>query len=223
MLCCGQNVDRAETIKILTRLLEVSTTPYQKIRVLLATIASRLDYSANLASIPHDSWVSALHETNQLITMLLSEHKEYVVAEETEEYDDMIERTPTSEGVTDGRVKVRGSLISFVENLDNEFTKTLQNSDQHGSEYVERLREERPLYETIVKAQVLFEREGWSEPTARAVMRRLEHVYSKVSPRRLPCSGSADQLVVDCLSVRLFCLDSPRPLLRFSSEAPSLR
>jgi translation initiation factor 3 subunit C len=35
------------------------------------------------------------------------------------------------------------------------------------------------LYETIVKAQVLFEREGWDEAIARAVMRRLEHVYPK--------------------------------------------
>src|SRR5437868_5236993 len=61
----------------------------------------------------------------------------------------------------------------------NQFTKTLQNTDQHGSEYVDRLREEKPLYETIVKAQVLFEREGWDEPIARAVMRRLEHVYPK--------------------------------------------
>jgi translation initiation factor 3 subunit C len=158
--------------------LEVSSTPYQKIRVLLAIIASRLDYSASLSSIPHDSWVSALKETNMLISMLLTDNREYIVTEETDEYDDMIERVPEA---GNQRVKVRGSLISFVENLDNEFTKTLQNTDQHGTEYVERLREEKPLYETIVKAQVLFEREGWAEPTARAVMRRLEHVYSKVS------------------------------------------
>lgn len=173
-----KNVDRADTIKILEKLLEVSSTPYQKIRVLLAIIASRLDYSATLPSIPHGSWVSALGETNELITMLLGAEKDYLVTEETDEYDDMIERAPSA---TEKRVKVRGSLISFVENLDNEFTKTLQNSDQHGSEYVERLREEKPLYETIVKAQVLFEREGWAEPTARAVIRRLEHVYSKPS------------------------------------------
>jgi translation initiation factor 3 subunit C len=112
--------------------------------------------------------------------MLLGENKDYIVAEETEEYDDMIERSPKSDGEGD-RVKVRGSLISTLESLDNEFTKTLQNTDQHGSEYVERLREEKPLYETIVKAQVLFEREGWAEPTSRAIIRRLEHVYSKVS------------------------------------------
>jgi translation initiation factor 3 subunit C len=123
--------------------------------------------------------------------MLLGENKDYLVAEETEEYDDMIERAPNT-GDEGARVKVRGSLISTVESLDNEFTKTLQNTDQHGSEYVERLREEKPLYETIVKAQILFEREGWAEPTARAIMRRLEHVYSKVSQEDQTCK--ADRL-----------------------------
>lgn len=63
-----------------------------------------------------------------------------------------------------------------------QFTKTLQHTDAHekGSDYIERLREETPLYTTIVKAQVLFERENWSDAIARAVMRRLEHVYAKV-------------------------------------------
>jgi len=58
----------------------------------------------------------------------------------------------------------------------------LQNTDAHdkGSEYIERLREEVPLYVALVKAQVLFEREGLSDQVARAVMRRLEHIYAKV-------------------------------------------
>lgn len=175
-----KNTDRAETIKILSKLLEVATSPYQKIRVLLALISARLDYSTNLASIPHDSWCSALTELSQLITMLLGPNKDYVVTEDAGEYDDMVERTPgQGEEKENSRVKVRGSLINLLESVDSEFTKTLQNTDQHGSEYVERLREEKPLYETIVKAQILFEREGWEDPTCRAVMRRLEHVYSK--------------------------------------------
>lgn len=175
-----KNTDRAETIRILSKLLEVAATPYRKIRVLLAIVSARLDYSQNLQSMPHDSWCAALQELNQLITMLLGPNKEYTVVEEVEEYDQDIERVPGQGSESDNsRVKVRGSLISLLENIDNEFTKTLQNTDQHGTEYVERLREEKPLYETILKAQVLFEREQWQDQTVRAVMRRLEHVYSK--------------------------------------------
>lgn len=175
-----KNTDRAETIKILSKLLEVAASPYQKIRVLLAIVSARLDYSTNLASMPHDSWCSALVELKELITMLLTKNKEYVVTEDAGEYDDMVERIPgQGEEKDNSRVKIGGSLINLLESVDTEFTKTLQNTDQHGSEYVERLREEKPLYETIVKAQILFEREGWEDPTSRAVMRRLEHVYSK--------------------------------------------
>jgi translation initiation factor 3 subunit C len=71
---------------------------------------------------PHDSWVNALKETNELITMLLGPNKnEYIVVETVDEYDDMIERVPgQGEEKAGERVKVRGSIISFVENLDNE-------------------------------------------------------------------------------------------------------
>jgi translation initiation factor 3 subunit C len=46
---------------------------------------------------------------------------------------------------------------------------------------MDRLREEIPLYTTVVKAQALFEREARSDAVARVVMRRLEHIYAKVS------------------------------------------
>ncbi|BEI88386.1 uncharacterized protein CcaverHIS019_0111040 [Cutaneotrichosporon cavernicola] len=172
-----KNTDRAETIRILSKLLEVSETTYQRIRVLLALIPARLDYSTNLPSIPHDSWVSCLHEYDQLVTILL-ENKDYVVKGDVEEYDDMEERTPETEK---GRVAIRGNIVSLLENLDNEFTKTLQHTDalEHGTEYIARLREEAPLYVAIVKSQVLFERETWADQIARAVMRRLEHIYGK--------------------------------------------
>ena len=48
-----------------------------------------------------------------------------------------------------------------------------------------------PLYATIVKAQVLFEREGWPDQTARSVMRRLEHIYAKVCPANVPCADGS--------------------------------
>lgn len=172
-----KNTDRAETIRILQKLLEVAETTYQRIRVLLALIPARLDYSQNLASIPHDSWVACLKEFDQLVSLLLKE-KDYTVKDQVPEYDDQKERTPQTEG---GRVEVAGNLVSLLENLDNEFTKTLQHTDAHerGAEYIERLREETPLYLAIAKAQSLFEREQWADQTVRAVMRRLEHVYAK--------------------------------------------
>ncbi|WVQ79460.1 eukaryotic translation initiation factor 3 subunit C [Cryptococcus sp. DSM 104549] len=175
-----KNTDRAETIKILSKLLEVAETTYQRLRVLLALVPARLDYSQNLVSIPHESWVACLSEFDQLVSLLIAE-PDYAVREVVAEYDDLAEREPK---VVDGKtekVVVTGSLISLLESLDNEFTKTLQHTDAHekGADYIDRLRAESPLYVTIVKAQTLFEREAVADNTARAVMRRLEHVYAK--------------------------------------------
>ena len=46
---------------------------------------------------------------------------------------------------------------------------------------MDRLRAELSLYSTITKAQILFEREGQGEHVGRAVSRRIEHIYAKVT------------------------------------------
>jgi translation initiation factor 3 subunit C len=173
-----QNTDRADQIRILERLLEVAVTPYQRIRVLLALVSSRFDYNATVASyMPIEMWLSAQLEIDSLIATLI-EYGSYSVQEVTEEYDDLVERTP--EGEKDGVVRIRGSIISFVDRLDDEFARSLQNLDPHGTEYVDRLKDEKGLYCTICRAETLYEKKQLPDPLARVIMRRLEHIYSKV-------------------------------------------
>jgi translation initiation factor 3 subunit C len=114
-----QNTDRAETIRTLQKLLEVSGTTYQKIRVYLALIAARLDYSQNLISMPQDSWVACRQEYDELISILL-ENRGYVIQEVMPaDYNDndMLEREPAN---SNDRVALPGSLIGVFENIDNE-------------------------------------------------------------------------------------------------------
>jgi translation initiation factor 3 subunit C len=108
----------------LQKLLEVSATTYQKIRVYLALIPARLDYSQNLASIPQESWVACRQELDELISLLLTE-KDYVVQDVVEEYDDMVDREPETVDGKVQRVKVAGSIVGLVENLDNEVSLRL--------------------------------------------------------------------------------------------------
>lgn len=174
----SQNTDRADQIRILERLLDVAVTPYQRIRVLLALVSSRFDYNASIASyMPIEMWLSAQREIDGLIGILI-EHGGYSVQEITDDYDDLEERTP--DGEKDGVVRVRGSIISFVDRLDDEFTRSLQNLDPHGTEYMDRLKDEKSLYCTICRAEALYEKKQLPEPLARVVTRRLEHIYSKV-------------------------------------------
>ncbi|TFK75262.1 hypothetical protein BDN72DRAFT_508244 [Pluteus cervinus] len=172
-----KNTDRSEQIRILERLLEVSATPYQKIRVLLALISSRFDYNSSVASyMPVEMWSAAQKELDQLISVLTEDPSYSVQEEVADDYDEMIERNPSTE---QGIVLIRGSIISFVDRLDDEFTRSLQNIDPHGTEYVDRLKDEKVLYCTICRSQAFYEKTNQNEPLARVVMRRLEHIYSK--------------------------------------------
>lgn len=127
---------------------------------------------------PPELWLSAQREVDQLVSIVASDPN-YSIQEMTEDYDELVERSPATEK---GIVRIRGSIISFIDRLDDEFTKSLQNIDPHGTEYVDRLKDEKVLYCTICRAQAFYEKTQQSEPLGRVVMRRLEHIYSKVKP-----------------------------------------
>lgn len=173
-----KNTDRAEQIRILEKLLEVAVTKYQRIRVLLALVSARFDYNASVTShMPIELWVAAQKEVDQLFSIVATD-SQYTVEEVMPDYDELAERTPDDE--PDNIVRVRGSIISFVDRLDDEFTKSLQNIDPHGTEYVERLKDEKYLYMTINRAQTYYgNSKAQSESLTRVIMRRLEHIYSK--------------------------------------------
>ncbi|KAF5370895.1 hypothetical protein D9758_002037 [Tetrapyrgos nigripes] len=185
-----KNTDRAEQIRILERLLEIAVTSYQRIRVLLALVSSRFDYNSSVANyMPTELWLSAQREVDQLIAIVAADSS-YIIQEITEDYDELLERTPSQE--KDGIVRIRGSIISFIDRLDDEFTRSLQNIDPHGTEYVERLKDEKVLYCTICRAQAFYEKTKQDEPLSRVVMRRLEHIYSKPDPVVQALDSAAD-------------------------------
>ncbi|KAJ3849720.1 eukaryotic translation initiation factor 3 subunit 8 N-terminus-domain-containing protein [Lentinula lateritia] len=172
-----KNTDRGEQIRILEKLLELATTTYQRIRVLLALVSSRFDYNSSASShMPTELWISAQNEVDQLVAIVAS-NPAFIVQEITEDYDDLVERSPATE--KGGIVRIRGSIISFIDRLDDEFTRSLQNIDPHGTEYVDRLKDEKTLYSTICRAQAFYEQTKQDDPLSRVIMRRLEHIYSK--------------------------------------------
>ena len=131
-----------------------------------------------MTHMPIDLWVAAQKEVDQLINIVATDDN-YTVEEITSDYDELAERSPEDE--KDGIVRIRGSIISFVDRLDDEFTKSLQNIDPHGTEYVERLKDEKFLYTTITRAQTYYEKATTQgDSLTRVIMRRLEHIYSKV-------------------------------------------
>ncbi|KAL3962852.1 hypothetical protein ACCO45_004375 [Purpureocillium lilacinum] len=173
-----KNTDRLEQIKVMEKLYEIANTSYQKIRVLLTLVSARFDLGSGTSN-----WKAAEKELSALLELLEKDH-EYVVVENVEEWDDD-EKPPTLQA-GEKYIKVAGSIVSYVERLDDELVRSLQSIDPHTSEYIDRLQDEGALYNIIFKGMLYYEylRKDESldipqDSVNRIVMRRLEHVYFK--------------------------------------------
>ncbi|KAK3692019.1 eukaryotic translation initiation factor 3 subunit 8 [Podospora appendiculata] len=181
-----KNTDRLEQIKIMEKLLEVAATPYQKIRVLMTLISARFDLGSGTAtSMPLEHWKAAESELATLLKTLETE-KDHVVLEGVEEWDDDEKAPVIAEG--EKYIKIPGSIVSYIERLDDELTRSLQAIDPHTSEYIERLTDEGSLYNIIFQGLLYYEMlqkdaslEVPQESLNRVIQRRLDHVYFKPS------------------------------------------
>jgi translation initiation factor 3 subunit C len=187
-----KNTDRGEQIKIMEKLYEVATTPYQRIRVLLTLISTRFDLSTGVQTfMSQDQWKSAEQEFSTLLKVLEA-NPDLVVVENAEEWEDD-EKAPTA--APGEKLKIPGSIVSYVERLDDELTRSLQHIDPHTAEYIDRLSDEGALYNNIVRTLLYTEQlrkdstlEVPQDSANRVVMRRLEHVYFKVREFCLPAA-----------------------------------
>ncbi|CAL3965746.1 hypothetical protein PZA11_002621 [Diplocarpon coronariae] len=180
-----KNTDRTEQIKIMEKLFEVATTPYQRVRVLLTLISTRFDLTTGVQTfMSQDQWKAAEQEFGNLLKVLET-NRELIVVESAEEWEDD-DKQPT---VTPGETfKIPGSIVSYVERLDDELTRSLQHIDPHTAEYIDRLSDEGALYNNITRVLLYTENLRQDEKLQipqdslnRIVMRRLEHVYFKPS------------------------------------------
>ena len=180
-----KNTDRAEQIRVMEKLLEVADTPYRQIRVLLTLISTRFDLTTGSTAtfMSQDNWKNAEHEFSQLLEALEG-NRNMIVLENAEEWEDDEKPPQPAQGET---LKIPGSVVSVVERLDDELTRSLQHIDPHTAEYIERLKDEQSLYNNVLRALIYVENlrkdsklESSDDGANRIVMRRLEHVYFKV-------------------------------------------
>ncbi|KAI9673429.1 MAG: Translation initiation factor 3 subunit c [Caeruleum heppii] len=181
-----KNTDRVEQIRVMEKLYEVAQTPYQKIRVLLSLVSTRFDLTSGAANfMPQEQWKLAENEFRSLLDILHA-NPQMVVLENAEEWEDDEKPPPTP--APGEYLRIPGSIVSFVERLDDELTRSLQHIDPHTAEYIERLSDEAVLYSNVVRGMLYVEMlardtklETPQESINRVVMRRLEHVYFKPS------------------------------------------
>ncbi|KAJ5090571.1 eukaryotic translation initiation factor 3 subunit EifCc [Penicillium argentinense] len=180
-----KNTDRLEQIRTMEKLLEVSTTPYQRIRTYLTLISTRFDLtSASANYMSPEQWKAADKEFGVLLSVLET-HRNFVVTEGADEWEDDEKQPQVAEGET---FHIPGSIVSYIERLDDELTRSLQQIDPHTAEYIERLSDEQQLYNNIARTQMYVEslitaekNDTRQDSVNRVIIRRLEHVYFKPS------------------------------------------
>lgn len=186
-----KNVDRLEQIQTLEDLLslinkESKTATFELISVYLMLLSIRFDSLSNLVFMPLDQWKNSEVDVNALLDLLTTEEvaKEYQVSELGTVTDDLdIEPVANSQGIK----CIFGSITSLIERLDDEFTRSLQNTDPHSLDYIERLKDENNVYQLILRGQLYLESTTpveirlteQGESLARITCRRLEHIYYK--------------------------------------------
>ena len=154
-------------------MLEKARSPFQKISVLLALIASRFDLNVGKAPFMDvATWKSATNEFNSLLQELET-NKSFMVTEDAEDLDNEDRDVVPKAGEV---IKLRGSIVSFVERLDDEFNKSLQNIDPHATEYIDRLRDEATIYALLHRSQFYLETYNMTSAIPRVIFRKLDHV-----------------------------------------------
>ncbi|KAJ1657029.1 Translation initiation factor 3 subunit c [Dispira simplex] len=168
-----RNVNYTAQHNTLDALMQVAVTPADTIRILLMTISLRFDRKPIGAGyLRIDIWKRIGDELQRVLSILEENPK----VEVSEGVDSMLDAANTPEVA---QFKVQGSIIALVDRLDDEFTKSLQAIDPHTNDYLRRLRDQTTIYTIIVRAQSYFESRGLKESVARAVMRRVDHLYYK--------------------------------------------
>lgn len=175
-----KNTDREDQVRQLENLLPSASTVYQKISVYTMLISTRLDLSSASAALAPENWLKVVKDLNDLLSILEENVATFHVIETAPEIED-VEKGPVARE-SDGVKLIPGSVASLVERVDDEFTKALQFMDPHTTEYVDRLRDETKLYQTLLRVQMYIEHVSDEKDTlglARILVRRVDHLYFK--------------------------------------------
>ncbi|GJP63734.1 hypothetical protein CLOP_g20784 [Closterium sp. NIES-67] len=172
-----KGTDRVEQVEQLTYLAKVAKTPAQKLEVMMQVVSAQFDVSQNLhLHLPVPVWRKCAENITTILDILEGNHN--IVLDEN--YEVVEDDNETQKGADfEGTIRVWGSVVSFVERMDDELFKSLQCTDPYTKTYLERLKDEPTLLALAQNAQAYSLRVGDTKGASRAARRLVEHIYYK--------------------------------------------
>lgn len=167
-----KNFDRVEIIATLKGLLPQASSDEQRIQILNAQVSFEFDLAASTSGYMLFSiWSSALGNINKLSALLLSNASTEKASKD--DFDGFV-------GLPSNTV-IRGSFLSYLYRIDDEFMKALQYIDPHSADFVEFVRQEGALAAVLLSGQKFLAAVGNVEAECHVLLRYLEHIYYKTT------------------------------------------
>merc|ERR1740139_1805135 len=176
-----------DQISVLSQLSDVTKRPSKLIELISHVIAFTFDIrSSMVVAMPVPLWHAVMGHFKRLLQTLVDHPDLKVEYTEGASVVDTQQNTqveleeggdPDEDFVDSGVTQLTGSVLSYLERLDDEFYKSLQALDPHQQEYITRLKDEVPLVNLMLDTLAYYDSQGMPTDSARVAARVVEHVY----------------------------------------------
>ncbi len=169
-----KNVDKQENIATLRTMVKLAPNARQAMHVLVALVSASFEASMSHTTgyYSYDVWAAIVGDLSLLVGRMAALAEEEQTATPAATDSDDTAGLPTIESI-------RGALLSYLNRIDDEFVRALQNVEAHTQEYADFVLDEPRLLLLLERGRRLLRGAHIPASTRSLLARQIEHLYYK--------------------------------------------